>query len=141
MSRARIYVQKNGQDVIDHPLHNRNWSGSGAYIGFVGAWPVRDRMTSLEYKGRDVEWTYHDAGEDQTAPVMVKVWIAGEVYEKFIYATREQVEAAGKKFVPVEDVAPYYERFEEYMADVAAGRRVKSARNGSRPVYPELVTA
>lgn len=95
---ARIYVYQNGEEVQNHPLHNRIFSGTGAYIGTVNGFGVREEMSYAEH--HKALGTTVLAAEVQTAPVMVKIWYAPGESEMFVLATADQIKAAGKKLAP-----------------------------------------
>lgn len=95
---AMIYVYRNGVEVKNHPLHNQLYSGGGAYIGTVNGYGVRDVASYA--KTHKSLGTQVDAGESQEAPVMVKIWYSPTESEWFIFATAEQVKAAGRKLAP-----------------------------------------
>ncbi len=100
MANGRFYVKRNGAELTDHPLNGATYGGTGAFIGRVNGYPVRDVLFVVRYAADGPENVIVTAGDVQDAPVMVKQWWSGRVTETFVFATAAQIAAAGKVMGP-----------------------------------------
>ena len=145
--KARFYAKRKGVELKDHRLTGAEWGGTGAYIGYVGNYPVRDMVYVSEKRGEPSVPVH--AADVQDAPVMLKEWWAPETNwptKEYVFATKQQIEAAGKKLVEIPAVTPdrmarlrttaagfrNRDAFIAYMASLAAAAPEKPATPDER---------